>query len=94
MADLDSESEASIAEFQRIVKKVEEMKNQRTKLFDELRELLLSDDITKKLVIQTGDMSKVFETELEKHSSRIKILNQNMKAQENIIQAMTEVNAK
>ena len=95
MADLDPESEASIAEFQRIVKKVEEMKNQRQMLLDELREDILNDDITKKLVIhKENEMPKLFDAELTKHSTKIKFLEQNMKAQANIIQALTEVNAK
>ena len=95
MADLDQEAEASIAEFQRIVKKVDEMKTQRVKLLDELRDEILSDDITKKLVIhKENEMPKLFQTELGKHATKIKFLEQNLKAQANIIQAMTEVNAK
>ena len=95
MANLDAEAEKSIAEFQRIVKKVDEMKNQRVQLMDELRDDILHDDITKKLVIhKENEMPKLFETELTKHDTKIKFLEQNLKAQGNIIQAMTEVNAK
>ena len=95
MANLDAEAEKSIAEFQRIVKKVDEMKNQRVQLMDELRDDILHDDITKKLVIhKENEMPKLFESELTKHDTKIKFLEQNLKAQGNIIQAMTEVNAK
>ena len=95
MAHLDVEAETSIAEFQRIVKKVDEMKNQRVQLMEELRDDILHDDITKKLVIhKENEMPKLFQTELTKHDTKIKFLEQNLKAQGNIIQAMTEVNAK
>ena len=95
MADLDPESEASIAEFQRIVNKIDEMKSQRKQLLDNVREDILNVDITKKLVLHKDkEMPEIFASELTKHESKIKYIEQNLTAQSNIIKAMTEVNAK
>ena len=83
------------AEFQRIICKVNEMKSQRSKFMDDLREDMLSDDITKKLVLHKNkEMSEIFQSELTKHDNKTKIIEQNLLAQENIIRAMTEINAK
>ena len=74
------------AEFQRIIGKVNEMKQQRSRFMDELRENMLSDDITKKLVLHKNkEMPEIFTSELTKHENEIKILEQNLKAQDNII---------
>jgi tyrosine-protein phosphatase non-receptor type 23 len=95
MADLDEDSEASIAEFQRIVKKVDEMKKQRFTLLDQIRDDILNDDITKKLVLHKDkQMSEIFALEMTKHDQKKKFLLQNLTAQENILKALTEVNAK
>ena len=62
---------------------------------DDLREDMLSDDITKKLVLHKNkEMSEIFQSELTKHDNKTKIIEQNLLAQENIIRAMTEINAK
>ena len=95
MADLDPGAEADIAEFQRIIKKVEEMKNQRLLLMDQIRDDILNDDITKKLVLHKNkEMPEIFNAELTKHDAKKKYLEQNLTAQDNIIKAMTEINAK
>ena len=62
------------------------MKQQRSRFMDELRENMLSDDITKKLVLHKNkEMPEIFTSELTKHENEIKILEQNLKAQDNII---------
>ncbi len=95
MADLDEESEASIAEVQRILKKVDEMRNQRAMLWEQFRQEMLADDITKKLVVHKDkEMSEIFAIELKKHEQKRKIIEQNLAAQVNILQALTEINAK
>ena len=95
MADMEPHDEAAIAEFQRIIGKVDEMKKQRSQLLDRIRADILSDDITKKLVLHKDkDMPEMFKAELKKHDTNIKYLEQNLAAQGNIIKAITEVNAK
>ena len=51
LADHDPEAETAIAEFQRLIKKVNKMKTQRETLIDKVRVEILNDDITKKLVL-------------------------------------------
>ena len=95
LADLDDDSEANIAEVRRILSKVEEMRDQRTKLQEDFREQVMNDDITKKLVVHKDKgMPEIFEIELKKHEPSRKILRQNLLAQENILKALTEINAK
>ena len=40
------------------------------------------------------EMSEVFRLELQKHDTKKKVLGQNLLAQENILQALTETNAR
>ena len=95
LADLDDDSEANIAEVRRILSKVEEMKQQRSKLEQDFRRQVLEDDITKKLVLHKDkEMPEIFEIELQKHDQAMKVLRQNLLAQANIMKALTEVNAK
>ena len=95
MADLDPKAEADIAEFQRLIKKIDEMKKQRENLLDKVRSEMLSDDITKKLVLyKDKEMPEVFDSELKKHDQNKGYLEQNLLAQANIIKAITELNAK
>ena len=95
MADLDPEAEAAIAEFQRLMKKVDEMKKQRETLIDKVRVEILNDDITKKLVLHKNkELTEIFAAELKKHDTYKGYIEQNLNAQSNIIKAITEVNAK
>ena len=95
MADLDPEAEAAIAEFQRLIKKVDEMKKQRESLIDKVRLDILNDDITKKLVLHKDkEMPEIFVAELKKHDTNKGYIEQNLNAQANIVKAITEVNAK
>ena len=95
MADLDPEAEAAIAEFQRLIKKVDEMKKQRETLIDKVRVEILNDDITKKLVLHKDkELPEIFAEELKKHDAYKGYIEQNLNAQINIIKAITEVNAK
>ena len=75
--------------------KVNQMKTQRSSFMDVLRDRILNDDITKKLVLHKNkEMPEIFKSELTKHEDTVKIIEQNLKAQENIVRAMTEINAK
>ena len=50
----DPESDAIIKELQRMMDKVEEMKNQRAMLEDQFRHQIKNDDITNQIVAQDG----------------------------------------
>jgi hypothetical protein len=77
-----------------MIKKVNEMRSQRMQLCEEFRQDIFNDDITKKLVqYKDKEMSEIFSLELKKHDTKRKIIEQNLIAQTNILQALTETNA-
>ncbi|XP_071941772.1 tyrosine-protein phosphatase non-receptor type 23-like [Antedon mediterranea] len=78
-----------------LIEKVEKMKNQRKHLEKQLREKLQNDDITSTIVTKDeGDRKKFFEEELAKHQSTVTYIEQNLSAQDNILKAVTEANAR
>uniref|UniRef100_A0A182WEQ7 Tyrosine-protein phosphatase non-receptor type 23 n=1 Tax=Anopheles minimus TaxID=112268 RepID=A0A182WEQ7_9DIPT len=88
-------------ELNTIVQKVKEMKMQRIKLYQDLRHNVTEDDITSQLIALEGSgseqkpkMDELFRKELSKHDQLVGLLEQNMKAQGNILKALTEVYAK
>ena len=94
MTDLDEESEMAITEIQSKMKKIEEMRIQRENFCEELRQEILKDDITRELVkYKDEDMSKIFEKELTKHEPKKRLIEQNLYAQNNILEAITQSNA-
>ena len=81
-------------QMQRIIQKVDEMRNQRHLLYEDLRQDILNDDITKSLSVQQAkNQNELFEREIEKHNPKKKIIQQNLMAQGNILSALTENNA-
>ncbi|CAL4067009.1 unnamed protein product, partial [Meganyctiphanes norvegica] len=81
------------AEVQKLMGKVGEMKSQRELLEQQLRADLQNDDVTKQLVTSQDDMEDFFQDQLKKHDQKIATLDQNMTAQNNILQALSEANA-
>ncbi|KFM68934.1 Tyrosine-protein phosphatase non-receptor type 23, partial [Stegodyphus mimosarum] len=71
------------------------MRKQRQYLEQQLRDSLLKDDITKRLVTlsKKEDLQNTFAEELKKHSEILTYLDQNLAAQDNILCALTEANA-
>jgi len=70
------------------------MRKQRCQLIERLREDLDADDITKKALTERElDPGKLFELELKKHDKNRELIQQNLRAQENIVKALTEANA-
>lgn len=70
------------------------MRKQRCKLLEQFRLDLEADDITKKALAERDlDPRKLFETELKKHDKQRELIEQNLRAQENILRALTEANA-
>uniref|UniRef100_A0A2M4B8K6 Putative tyrosine-protein phosphatase non-receptor type 23 n=1 Tax=Anopheles marajoara TaxID=58244 RepID=A0A2M4B8K6_9DIPT len=94
--------ETSFRELNAMLAKVEEMRNQREKLYQDLRHQITEDDITSQLIAldgggsgqQKGKMEELFKKELAKHDQLVGLLEQNMKAQPNILKAMTEAYAR
>lgn len=88
-----SKDQAAIKELQRLLDKVEEMRKQRQMLYTQLREALQADDITKLATHQT-DLEALFTQELTKHQRLTSLIEQNLSAQEKILVALTEANAR
>uniref|UniRef100_A0AAG5DH73 Tyrosine-protein phosphatase non-receptor type 23 n=1 Tax=Anopheles atroparvus TaxID=41427 RepID=A0AAG5DH73_ANOAO len=88
-------------ELHTILAKVHQMKVQRTMLYQALRKQITEDDITSQLIAlegggsdQKAKMDELFRKELSKHDSLVGMLEQNMKAQGNILKALTDVYAR
>ncbi|KAH8379149.1 hypothetical protein KR009_003303 [Drosophila setifemur] len=79
-----------------ILNKVNEMKAQRAQFHADLRIAINEDDITGKVIAHGGQegLQALFATELAKHDKITQLLDQNMVAQANILQALTENYAK
>jgi tyrosine-protein phosphatase non-receptor type 23 len=78
----------------KVANKVDEMRKQRCQLIERLRMDLDDDDITKKALTERElDPGKLFELELKKHDKNRELIEQNLRAQENILKALTEANA-
>ncbi|XP_029444058.1 tyrosine-protein phosphatase non-receptor type 23 isoform X2 [Rhinatrema bivittatum] len=79
----------------RILCKVQEMKEQRVSLEQQLRDTIQKDDITTSLVTtDRSEMKKVFVEELKKYDQVKVYIEQNLAAQENILKALTDANVK
>ncbi|NXR03117.1 PTN23 phosphatase, partial [Sagittarius serpentarius] len=79
----------------RILAKVQEMRDQRTSLEQQLREMIQKDDITTSLVTaDRSEMKKLFEEQLKKYDQIKVYLEQNLAAQENVLKALTDANVK
>ncbi|NXE16084.1 PTN23 phosphatase, partial [Lophotis ruficrista] len=79
----------------RILGKVQEMRDQRASLEQQLREMIQKDDITASLVTaDRSEMKKLFEEQLKKYDQIKVYLEQNLAAQENVLKALTDANVK
>lgn len=79
----------ALQKFEIILAKVEEMKTQRSTLWAQFREEMHKDDITPLLVTTNLDMDELFKTEMKKHKKFAELIKQNIVAQENIKNALT-----
>ncbi|NWX88625.1 PTN23 phosphatase, partial [Nothoprocta ornata] len=79
----------------RVLAKVQEMREQRAALEQQLREMIQKDDITTALVTaDRSEMKKLFEEQLKKYDQIKVYLEQNLAAQENVLKALTDANVK
>ncbi|XP_008154174.2 tyrosine-protein phosphatase non-receptor type 23 isoform X1 [Eptesicus fuscus] len=90
---LTPEDQAVLQNLKRILAKVQEMRDQRVSLEQQLRELIQKDDITASLVTTDhSEMKKLFEEQLKKYDQLRVYLEQNLAAQDNVLRALTEAN--
>uniref|UniRef100_A0AAY5F4T0 Tyrosine-protein phosphatase non-receptor type 23 n=1 Tax=Electrophorus electricus TaxID=8005 RepID=A0AAY5F4T0_ELEEL len=90
---LSEDEVAGLQCMKRILSKVQEMKDQRSSLEKQLRELIQQDDITAALVTtERADMKRLFMEQLKKYEQVKMYIDQNLAAQENILKALTEAN--
>uniref|UniRef100_A0A8C1B5U2 Tyrosine-protein phosphatase non-receptor type 23 n=1 Tax=Cyprinus carpio carpio TaxID=630221 RepID=A0A8C1B5U2_CYPCA len=90
---LSEDEMAGLQTMKRILGKVQEMRDQRSSLEKQLRDLIQQDDITTSLVTtELADMKKLFKEQLKKYEQVKLYLDQNLTAQENILKALTEAN--
>eukprot|EP00794_Sanderia_malayensis_P017461 gene17461-19208_t len=74
---------------------VDKMKSQRKHLEAQFREQLNKDDITNLLVVkEDGKREEFFKEQLKKHDDLKAVIQQNLTAQDGILQSLTEANAK
>ncbi|CAG4976183.1 unnamed protein product [Parnassius apollo] len=84
----------TMKEMRRVVGKAREMQTQRDSLIQELREAITNDDITAILLARSSEpLDEIFRQEIEKHTPKVKIIEQNLAAQENIINKLTSLYA-
>ncbi|XP_052474060.1 tyrosine-protein phosphatase non-receptor type 23 isoform X1 [Carassius gibelio] len=90
---LSEDEMAGLQTMKRILGKVQEMRDQRSSLEKQLRDLIQHDDITTSLVTtERADVKKLFEEQLKKYEQVKVYIDQNLTAQENILKALTEAN--
>ncbi|VDN07513.1 unnamed protein product [Thelazia callipaeda] len=78
----------------KILDKADEMSVQRRNLLLKLNDDLLNDDITAKCLVEKNeDNSELYEKELKKHESTASLIDLNLAAQTNILNALTDANA-
>ncbi|XP_065886518.1 tyrosine-protein phosphatase non-receptor type 23-like isoform X2 [Dysidea avara] len=78
-----------------VMEEVDKMKKQRKELINQLRQQISKDDITSSIIGQKDDeQEEAMSEQLQKHKNLVAIIEQNLTAQEKILEALTEVNAK
>ncbi|KAM7122547.1 LOW QUALITY PROTEIN: tyrosine-protein phosphatase non-receptor type 23 [Ciconia maguari] len=92
---LTEDDKQVLQNLKRILGKVQEMRDQRASLEQQLREMIQKDDITTSLVTtDRSEMKKLFEEQLKKYDQIKVYLEQNLAAQENVLKALTDANVK
>ncbi|XP_045514066.1 tyrosine-protein phosphatase non-receptor type 23 isoform X2 [Pieris brassicae] len=94
VARLPGPDRDAMREMRRVLAKAHDMRAQRHALLDELRVALAADDVTPRLLADpASDRDRLFDLEIEKHTPEVKIIEQNLAAQENIINRLTSLYA-
>ncbi|XP_063780652.1 tyrosine-protein phosphatase non-receptor type 23 [Pseudophryne corroboree] len=93
--NLTEDDTSVLQNLKRILNKVQEMREQRLSLEQQLRDTIQKDDITTSLVTtDRSEMKKLFAEQLKKYEQLKVYIDQNLSAQENILKALTEANVK
>uniref|UniRef100_A0A8C5MWF0 Tyrosine-protein phosphatase non-receptor type 23 n=1 Tax=Leptobrachium leishanense TaxID=445787 RepID=A0A8C5MWF0_9ANUR len=93
--NLTEDDKGVLQNLKRILFKVQEMREQRHSLEQQLRDTIQKDDITTSLVTtDRSEMKKLFAEQLKKYDQVKVYIDQNLSAQENILKALTEANVK
>ncbi|XP_052237529.1 tyrosine-protein phosphatase non-receptor type 23-like isoform X2 [Dreissena polymorpha] len=91
----DPESSDVIKQLNSLLSKIEEMRTQRQTLEEQLRKSILEDDITAVLCKKESfNKESLFSEQLKKHEKTTSLIRQNLSAQNNILRALTDANAK
>ena len=78
----------------RLIDKIKEMKAQREKFLEQLKNEMDADDITVQLsATKDSNHEAIFEEELKKHEKTVGLMRQNLSAQTNICSAVEEAYA-
>ncbi|XP_074593659.1 tyrosine-protein phosphatase non-receptor type protein myopic [Brevipalpus obovatus] len=86
--------EQNVREIEKLLDKVQEMKDQRAALEAQLREAIKNDDVLKQILAHSKEeLEGIFQKELKKYDKTVNLLEQNMSAQENILNALTNASA-
>ncbi|XP_067930761.1 uncharacterized protein [Watersipora subatra] len=90
---LNEEETTVVARIKQLSAKIDEMRTQRSALFEKLRTQVMADDITKNIVTRGSDDTKeLFAAQLKKHDSLIEEINLYMTAQPKILEALDQAN--
>lgn len=84
-----------IRKLEKLLDKVDEMKQQRASLFAQLRQSLNDDDVIKHVVSASSEqeLKSVFDKEIQKHNKFLAPLQANLKTQNEILDTLERVNA-
>ena len=90
-----SVKEENVERLSSLLAKVDEMKKQRDTLFTQLKEAVRKEDITNKVLMTAAqsDVDAIFEKEMNKFDKQISLIDMNLAAQENIMNALIKENA-
>lgn len=92
---LTEDDRSVLQNLKKILGKVQEMREQRVSLEQQLRDTIQKDDITTSLVTtDRSEMKKLFAEQLKKYEQLKVYIDQNLSAQENILKALTDANVK
>lgn len=87
--------EEVIRKLEKLLEKVDEMKQQRASLLSQLRQSLNDDDVIKHVVAASSELElrNVFDREIKKHNKFLHPLQANLKLQNEMLDALERVNA-
>jgi len=90
-----AENEEVISKLEKLLEKVDEMKQQRASLIAQLSQSLNEDDVIKHVVAASSEheLKSVFDKEIQKHNKYLTPLMSNLKLQNEILDALERVNA-